>query len=117
MIQSYWTNRSSHSEVFLGKGVLKICSKFTGEHPCLSVVISIKLQSNFVEITLRHFSHSHFHTNHTFLKNTPGWLLLHYSISIVNIIKSVHEKTIFFNHASHLNVVNKKIHCHHDIQM
>ena len=21
-------------EVFLGKGVLKICSKFTGEHPC-----------------------------------------------------------------------------------
>ena len=27
------------------KCVLKICSKFTGEHPCLSV-ISIKLQSN-----------------------------------------------------------------------
>ena len=26
--------RSSHPEVFLGKGVLKICSKFTGEHPC-----------------------------------------------------------------------------------
>ena len=23
-------------EVFLGKGVLKICSKFTEEHPCLS---------------------------------------------------------------------------------
>ena len=30
------------SRVFLGKGVLKICSKFTGEHPCQSVV-SIKL--------------------------------------------------------------------------
>ena len=29
--------------MFLGKGVLKICSKFTGEHPCRSV-ISIKLQ-------------------------------------------------------------------------
>ena len=28
------TSLSSHSEVFLGKGVLKICSKFTGEHPC-----------------------------------------------------------------------------------
>ena len=27
-------SRSSPSEVFLGKGVLKICSKFTGEHPC-----------------------------------------------------------------------------------
>ena len=34
--------RSSHPEVFLGKGVLKICSKFTGEHPCWSE-ISIKL--------------------------------------------------------------------------
>ena len=39
-------SRSSHSEMFLGKGVLKICSKFTGEHPCRSA-ISIKLQSNF----------------------------------------------------------------------
>ena len=37
--------RSSSSEVFLGKGVLKFCNKFTGEHPCRSV-ISIKLQSN-----------------------------------------------------------------------
>ena len=45
--------RSSHSEVFLGKGVLKICSKFRGEHRCQSV-ISIKLQSNFIEITLHH---------------------------------------------------------------
>ena len=31
----------------LGKGVLKICSKFTGGHPCSSA-ISIKLQSNKV---------------------------------------------------------------------
>ena len=36
--------RSSHPEVFLEKGVLKICSKFTGEHPCRNV-ISIKLES------------------------------------------------------------------------
>ena len=28
--------RSSRAEVFLGKGVLKICSKFTREHPCRS---------------------------------------------------------------------------------
>ena len=39
--------RSSPSEVFLRKDVLKICSKFTGEHLYQSV-ISIKLQSNFV---------------------------------------------------------------------
>ena len=40
-------------EVFLEKSVLKICNKFTGEHPCRSV-ISIKLLCNFVETTLRH---------------------------------------------------------------
>ena len=45
--------RSSHPEVFLEKGVLKICSKFTGEHPCRSA-ISMKLQSKFIEIALQH---------------------------------------------------------------
>ena len=44
-------NRSSRPEVFLGKGVLKICSKFTGEHPCRSL-ISIKLQSNWAWVFL-----------------------------------------------------------------
>ena len=42
--------KSSNPELFLVKGFLKICSKFTGEHPCRSM-ISI---SNFIEITLRH---------------------------------------------------------------
>ena len=32
--------------MFLGKGVLKLCNKFTGEHPCQSPVS--------VEVTLRH---------------------------------------------------------------
>ena len=36
-----------------GKGVLKMCKKFTGEYPCRSV-ISIYLESNFTEITLWH---------------------------------------------------------------
>ena len=31
-------NRSSHPEVFLGKVVLKICTKFIGEHPCPSAI-------------------------------------------------------------------------------
>ena len=26
--------RNSHPEVFLGEGVLKMCGKFKGEHPC-----------------------------------------------------------------------------------
>ena len=38
--------------MFLGKGVLKICSKSTGEHPCRSE-ISIKLLCNFIQIALR----------------------------------------------------------------
>ena len=71
-------SRSSSSEVFLEKGVLKICCKFTGEHLCWSV-ISIKLQSNFIEITLRH-GWSPVNLQHIFkilfLKNTSGRLLL-----------------------------------------
>ena len=66
--------------MFLGKGVLKICSKFTGEHPCQSA-ISIKLQSNFIEITLRHgcFPVNLLHIfRTTFSKNTSEWLLLLY---------------------------------------
>ena len=45
--------RSSRPEVFLEKVVQKKCSKFTGENSYQSVV-SIKLQSSVVEITLRH---------------------------------------------------------------
>ena len=42
---------SSSSEAFLGNIVLKICSKFTGEHACRSVIL-IKLLCNFIKITL-----------------------------------------------------------------
>ena len=70
--------RSNRPEVLLGKGVLKICSKFTGEHPCRSV-ISIKLLCNFIEITLWHGC-STVNLLHilriSFLKNTSGRLLL-----------------------------------------
>ena len=71
-------DRSSRPEVFLGKDVLKICSKFTGEHPCRSV-ITIKLQSNFIETTLRHESSpvNMLHIFRTpFPKNIFGWLIL-----------------------------------------
>ena len=52
-LQEKQYSRNSPPEVLLQKGVLKICSKFTGKGPCQSA-ISIKLQSNFIEITLRH---------------------------------------------------------------
>ena len=50
-IQGYF--RHSLLKVFLGKGVLKICNKFTEEHPCRRA-ISIKLLCSFIEIALRH---------------------------------------------------------------
>ena len=44
--------RSNPPQVFFGKVVLKLCSKFTEKHSCRNV-ISIKLLCNFIEITLR----------------------------------------------------------------
>ena len=73
-----YSYRTSHSEVFLRNGVLKICSKFPGEYPCRSV-ISITLQSNFIEIALRcecspvNLLHI-FRT--PFSRNSSEWLLL-----------------------------------------
>ena len=87
--------RSSHPEVFLWKGVLKICSKFTGEHPCQSA-ISIKFQ-----IALRYgcspVNLLHIFTT-SFPKNTSGRLLLSFNNSDIlflcimqmRIVKSYH---------------------------
>ena len=73
-------HRSSHPEVFYEKGVLKICSKFTGEQPCRSV-ISIKLQSSFIEIIILHDCSS-VNLLHIFRipfpRSTSGRLLLNY---------------------------------------
>ena len=46
-------DKSGRPVVFLERGVLEIYSKFKREHPCRKV-ISIKLQSNFIEITPRY---------------------------------------------------------------
>ena len=64
--------------MFLQKGFPKICNKFTGEHP-RRIATSMKLQSNFIEITLRYgFSPLNllriFRTS--FPKNNSGGLLL-----------------------------------------
>ena len=86
--QHPYRSRSSHPEVFLRKGVLKICSKFTGEPPYRSA-ISIKLQSNFIEIALRH-GYSPVNLLHIFRTlfpgNTSGWLLLYICIGLVDIV-------------------------------
>ena len=76
--------------MFLGKDVLKLCSKFLGEHPCRSA-ISIKLLCSFFEIT-------HWHVcspvnvplifRSLFLKNISGWLLLNLDLEAKQIAES-----------------------------
>ena len=67
--------RSSRSEMFFRKVVLKICSKFTREQPSRSVICNC----NFIEIALQHGCSpvDLLHIFRTlFLKNTSGRLLL-----------------------------------------
>ena len=61
--------KSNLAEVFLGKVVLKICSKITGEHPCRSA-ISIN-RHRCSPVNLLHI----FRTS--FPKNTSGGLVLY----------------------------------------
>ena len=63
--------RNSHPGVFLRKGVLKLCCKFTGEHSCREVIWIW----NFTEIALQHrwFPVNLLHIFITpFPKNTSG---------------------------------------------
>ena len=66
--------RSSHPEMFLGKGFLKISSKFTREHLCRSM-ISIKLLcSTFSWEYLRTAAYDVlFVTKHFFFGNLGDW--------------------------------------------
>ena len=77
-VNPFSNSRSSHREVFLGKVVLKICRKLTGEKPCW-IVISITFHSNVIEFTLRHGCSPvillHIFST-PFPKNTSGRLLL-----------------------------------------
>ena len=80
-----WTYRSSRPEVFLEKGVLRICSKLQ-ENTHVEVCFKLMFQSNFIEITLRHYGCSPVNLLHVFRtpfhKNTSGWLLLNLSVNI-----------------------------------
>ena len=83
--------RSSHPEVFLEKGVLKICSKFTGEHLCRSV-ISITLRHRCSPVNLLH----NFRT--TFTKSTSERLIL-------DVPNRFHERVLTTN--KNLLMMNK----------
>ena len=88
LLDSFTLLRISRVGVFLGKGVLKIRSKFTEDHPGRSA-ISMKLFCNFVEIAVRPGCPpvSLLHISRTpFLKNTSGWLLLFVSKNTLFIV-------------------------------
>ena len=74
---------SSRPKVFLWKSVPKISSIYTGKNPCQSA-ISIKMQSNFIEIALRHGC-SPINLLHifrtSFTKNTSGWTVCYYHVT------------------------------------
>ena len=80
------TIRSSRPGVLLRKRVPKICSKFTGKHPC-GGAISIKLRSNFIEIALWH-GRSPVNLLHifrtSFPRNTSGWLCLNWECLVMD---------------------------------
>ena len=83
-MSGYRIYRSSSPEKLLGKGVRKIWIKLTGEHRYRSG-ISIKLQRNFIEITIRQRCSpvNLLHIFRTpFPKNTSGGLLLEFSCDI-----------------------------------
>ena len=63
-------HRSNHPEVFLVKGVLKICIKFIGEHPCRSA-ISIKLLCMFKKHVLKLFGKAKWFQNFSLQLKLP----------------------------------------------
>ena len=98
--------RSSLPEVFLRKGILKICSKFTGENPCRSAIL-IKMLSNFIELAFWHGCSpvnllQIFRTS--FPKSTSGRLLL--KILYLEIWKYGKNFTYFFGW---INISNSRL--------
>ena len=97
--------RSSHPGLFLGKGVLKICNQFTGEHPWWNVIFK-NLQSNFIEIAVRHGS-SPVNLLHIFRilfpRNTFGWVLFRFNhtrllrlTTVIRLVRTREYITIFY---------------------
>ena len=101
--QKFRIFRRKCSEVFLQKGVLKICSKFTEKHLCRSA-ISIKLICKIFEIALRRgcspVNFLHIFRTH-FPKNFSGWLVLAFSRlrstqNVIVILQVKSESTIYY---------------------
>ena len=89
--------RRSYPGVFLRKSVLKVCSKFTGEHPCRSA-ISIKLHSNFIVIELRCGCSS---VNLLLIFRTP--FLMNISVQLLLNVENTHIQNLVRSLIQRLN--------------
>ena len=78
--------------MFLGKGVLKICSKFTGKHPCNT------LWHGCSPVNLLHIFSTRFYKKHiwkaasanTQSKNFSAWCRFHFSYKFSKFINKTH---------------------------
>ena len=80
-------HRSSHPETFLVKGVLKKCSKFTGEHPCRSAISNLTWV--FVSLEILKVQ----------IVDTTNFGKKHWKITVINtktLIIVIHENVIIF---------------------
>ena len=95
--------RSSHPDVFLGKGVLKICSKFTAEHPWRSA-ISIKQPPR--EVPAKRCSE-----NMQQIYNKVAYLIIRLFISRNHTIRSAPTPTKHkqFSDTSDINIAKKAV--------
>ena len=104
--------RSNCPVVFIGKGFLKICSKFTGEQPWWSAISKVEIT---LEITLRHgyllspvtpVNLLHIFRT-TFLKNTSGWLLLTFLKLTTDYFLYKAKKSLMLKHLSYDFITNR----------
>ena len=101
--------RSSPPKVFLRKGVLKICSKFTGEHSCRSV-ISVKGENTFSFRSFLDSCHWSFSKNispfwkvQVFISHTPELFFDTRHLLAVPSVKELHNSSaLVFQLMAHL---------------
>ena len=100
--------RGSRPGLFLGKGILKICSRFKGEHSCRNA-ISVKLLCNFIEIALRHGCSpvNLLHTFRTPFPETSGWLLLSKLLNLKSFKSILNTHFYFMKHTALILIFNK----------
>ena len=103
ILGSRWKHRNSPLEVLLLKGVH---SRFTGEHTC-QIVISIKLKSNFTEITLRHGCSS---VNLLHIYKTPFHKDIWWSLRFVRKMNQWQHYASFLSSVQQMILLSRLVH-------